>query len=578
MSTIASLNVLLGLDTARFASGGKKATTTLSRIEARLNTFSNLARGAMGLLAGGMIFDSFRKSMESIDATGKMADRLGTTTEALIGLQHAGDIAGLGAQTVSKGMEMMTRNLGNAVVKGDETSKVLAQFGLDAGKLAAMKPDQAFMEIADAISQIQNPAQQAALAVAVFGRSGMDLLNVLSIGRGGLEAMRADVEALGSSFSRLDAANVEKANDAIGRMVKALGALKITAAKQLAPYLTGLADFITKNKDAITTTVAWTAGLGAAAFALKKIVTVSVTVVSAIKAIAKAQTLALALTGPKGWAIIAGGLVAAAAAAVMVDKAFDGVSQSIREANAEAEKAANMVPAEPAAAITASGQFGGTALLQAANDAAQEQIDKLRQQVQFFGASEDQILAWELAQRGATDAQIDSVRAWAGQLKAMENVKREQDALIQASIRWADAIATPLEKFGEAFEEIQKLVNAGLMSNEEAQRAADVAIQQSGLKQQFDAQQRRLMEQADEAERKRLASWRKSIEAPQTVGANERRFVEGMGNAVTPQKDKHLDKIAKNSEKQLKEQQKLRQQLENRALFGTQMNVAEISV
>ena len=76
----------------------------------------------------------------------------------------------------------------------------------------------------------------------VFGKSGQGLLPLLSSGAAGLGAMQAEAAALGLSFSRLDAAKVEEANDAISRVKAVFVGLARSAVISLAPSLQSAAE------------------------------------------------------------------------------------------------------------------------------------------------------------------------------------------------------------------------------------------------------------------------------------------------------------------------------------------------
>ncbi|MBL7152072.1 MAG: hypothetical protein ISS79_00005 [Phycisphaerae bacterium] len=99
---------------------------------------------------------------------------------------------------------------------------------------------EAFLRTAEAISKIPDAAEQATAAYSMFGRQGTQLLVMLQQGRGGIEAMAKEAEKLGLVFSRVDAAKVEAANDALTRL-KALitGALRQSVI-QLSPYIESL--------------------------------------------------------------------------------------------------------------------------------------------------------------------------------------------------------------------------------------------------------------------------------------------------------------------------------------------------
>ncbi len=54
-----------------------------------------------------------------------------------------------------------------------------------------------FADVAEALSRMPEGAEKTALAIAVFGRSGANLMPFLNSGRDGLAEMGAEAERLG---------------------------------------------------------------------------------------------------------------------------------------------------------------------------------------------------------------------------------------------------------------------------------------------------------------------------------------------------------------------------------------------
>jgi len=218
----------------------------LSDAGAKVSDFaSKLATGVkVGLAALGVgaavkgLNDLRAASAEAIDATGKLSDKLGASTENLIGLQHAGALAGVSNEVLDKSLTKLGVNLAQAKLKGTETDGVFKRLGLDAGQLASMDRVQAFGQIADAIGRIPNPAEQAAAAVELFGKSGADLAPLMAGGSAAIAEAQAEAQKLGLTFSRVDAAKVEQANDAWTKIGEAIGGAGNTIAITLAPALT----------------------------------------------------------------------------------------------------------------------------------------------------------------------------------------------------------------------------------------------------------------------------------------------------------------------------------------------------
>jgi len=204
-----------------------------------------LRRMAMGALAvagiGGLGY-MLKRQMEVIDATAKLSDRLGITTEKLIGLQHAASITGTDAETLNKALEIFTRRLGEMTMGSGEAKRGLDMLGLTMDQLIKLGPAEAFGLAADKINLLGTQAEKAAAAYFLFGRAGSQMLNLLEVGSEGLKDFQEEVEKLGLTFSRLDAAQIEAANDALTRARATLTGLFRQATIELAPYIEVLAD------------------------------------------------------------------------------------------------------------------------------------------------------------------------------------------------------------------------------------------------------------------------------------------------------------------------------------------------
>lgn len=243
MATIASLYVNLTASTASFTTQMEKAGKFLSRWgKSALNVATMLAKvgAAAGAAALGGLALLTKSAADSIDRIGKLADRLGIATEVYVAYEHAANLAGVGNEEFGKSLERMSRTIGEAALNGGTVADALERVGLSAQALANMGTQQQFEAIADAIKSIENPAERALLAFTLFGRQGQQLINLLATGSDGLKASIAEAERLGITFSRLDAAKVEEANDNITRMQTLFKGLGTQIAVQIAPVISGI--------------------------------------------------------------------------------------------------------------------------------------------------------------------------------------------------------------------------------------------------------------------------------------------------------------------------------------------------
>ena len=240
MATIGSIAVSLRADTKKFVSGMGKATATLKRFSRSIPGVSALTSKlglALGALTGGSLAYFIKSQADAIDATAKFADRIGATTEGLVGLEHAARISGVGISALHMGLQRMTRRVAEAAQGTGEAQGALRELGLDAESLSSMRPEEVFQRIADRMGQVRDQSDRVRLAMKLFDSEGVALVNTLAMGSEGLQAMQREAEDLGLTFTRLDAAKVEAANDAFTRLGEMIQGAGRAAAVELAPYM-----------------------------------------------------------------------------------------------------------------------------------------------------------------------------------------------------------------------------------------------------------------------------------------------------------------------------------------------------
>jgi hypothetical protein len=249
MGLLGKLVLKLSANSAQFETNMKKARTSarsFGDVSTRAAGMAAKATAAAGVAIGAAAAVIIKANLESIDSLAKTADKLGMTTEALAGYRHAADLTGVSQGNFDKSLGRMSKNIGDAQAGIGTAKQYLDQLGLSAGKLAAMRPEDQFADIAEEINGLGTQTEKAAAAQAIFGRTGIDLLNTMRLGKDGLAATSAEAQALGLALSRVDAAKVEAANDAMTRMRAASSGFGKTLTVAVAPYLTAIADEITR--------------------------------------------------------------------------------------------------------------------------------------------------------------------------------------------------------------------------------------------------------------------------------------------------------------------------------------------
>jgi hypothetical protein len=204
---------------------------------------------------GATLFGLAKSTADAADSADEDAQKLGLTIEALQELRYAAERSGAETSDLDAALGKMNVTLGKALAGGGSTGKAFEALGLSAAQLAAVAPDQALEQIADALHRIPNPAERAAAAQAIFGKGARQLGVMLADGSEGLRQMRADARATGAVLSSQTAKQASDFNDRLLDLQLTLGGLKNTFGAALLPVLTDLftklAAWLRQNRDRV---------------------------------------------------------------------------------------------------------------------------------------------------------------------------------------------------------------------------------------------------------------------------------------------------------------------------------------
>ncbi|OYD64852.1 UNVERIFIED_ORG: tail tape-measure protein [Burkholderia sp. CF145] len=181
--------------------------------------------------------DKIKAAIDQADAMGKLAQRVGTTTEALSALTYAGSFAGASIDDLTVGLKGMNKSLLDARDPASEAAAAYQSFGLNIAQLQKMDPAEAFNEIAEAVSKYADGAQKGAAINAIFGKSAQVLIPLLDGGKEGLAAARAEAEKLGLIISGTTARAMSDLNDDLERMSNVSKGAAAQVAERVVPVL-----------------------------------------------------------------------------------------------------------------------------------------------------------------------------------------------------------------------------------------------------------------------------------------------------------------------------------------------------
>ena len=183
-------------------------------------------------------FTQFTSGASSaIDQSNKLSRALGISYEELTQLQLAADLAGANSEQLANAFTRAQVTITKAARGGVEATRALRSLGLSVNELAGLSASQQFERIATAIATIQNPAQRAAAAVAIFGRSGAQLLPVFQELSSNLQRAEGFFGGFQRRLSANDASQIEAVNDAFTEVSRAVQEVTGLVIAKLSPAL-----------------------------------------------------------------------------------------------------------------------------------------------------------------------------------------------------------------------------------------------------------------------------------------------------------------------------------------------------
>lgn len=220
-------------------------------IKRNLGDLGNAARSLKGVLGtlgvalsaaglGAMV----KSALDSADALSKLSQRVGITVESLSLLMPAAELSGVSAEKFEGGLRRLAARMLEAATGSAEAARGFEALGVafrnQDGSLRAT--DQVLLDLADRFKTMPDGAEKTALAMQIFGKSGADLIPFLNQGRDGVDALTAEMQALGLQIGGGTAAQAEVFNDALAKVRMAVGSIANRVIEAFLPAMNQMAE------------------------------------------------------------------------------------------------------------------------------------------------------------------------------------------------------------------------------------------------------------------------------------------------------------------------------------------------
>lgn len=522
--TIANLNIKLSAGTAALQQDFSRAAGLAQGFGSNLGSIAAKIGGALaGVFAVGKITSAVGSKIEEIDQLARLSDQVGASIGDMQAIMMAANMADIEITGLTGGLRKMMVTISDAAGGSATAAAALQAVGLSAQQLQGIGPAQQLAAITQGLQGIGDASDRVAVSSGIFGKGNG--LNFLSLDSSQILQAAKDVDALGLSMTRADAAKVEEADDAIKRLGMSVGGLVQQLTVALAPGISAAAGAIMglttwlAQLDSTTVgnsikLVAFAAAFGGVLVLIPRIIAGVHGIIAVLRALASAQAITSALAGPAGWLKLAVAAGVAASSVALISTAFDGVAAAADRATAAAGKTS--------AAVTAAGGASrrGVEFVENFREDFVEDINpaatpaaNLRASFQDMGKSAEE---WQRKAQQTTEQMMtpgDKLKAEMGDLQAL----------------WDQRLITP-ETFERGKSSVREDYEGALKAQEQIsalQKEKGVGAVQAGTSAAFAAVQAGGREMRDmvRGQQSQLAAQKEANKLLATIAANAKPAV-----------------------------------------------------
>lgn len=190
--------------------------------------------------AGASALASSLVSLEDrVERLGRLSNQLGVSFDFVQTLEEAGNRADVSIEQLSGSFARLQNTLASGGEDSKKAADALSQLGVTVEQFSALSEQQQIELIGQQLATIEDPAQRSAAAIALFGRSGVQLLPFFNE----LDGAANDIQRLGGAVSDLDRSRLAD----FGAGIDALGVATRGLGQQLTLPFTGLGEGIAQG-------------------------------------------------------------------------------------------------------------------------------------------------------------------------------------------------------------------------------------------------------------------------------------------------------------------------------------------
>ena len=220
------------------------AKSNLEQLTTAARTVNSLFAAMGAALSAGALIAAGKHALETADNLAKLSQKTGISVESLSLLRPIAEQSGTSLEGLATGIKKLSTAMIEAAGGSKEQVDAFARLGVSVKDASGqLRPTEAvLLDLADAFAAMPDGAQKSALAVKLFGKSGVDLIPFLNQGKAGIEELKQKFKELGLEISGDTARAAEKFNDTLNTVKQALSGIAMKVAEAALPALQMLAN------------------------------------------------------------------------------------------------------------------------------------------------------------------------------------------------------------------------------------------------------------------------------------------------------------------------------------------------
>jgi uncharacterized phage infection (PIP) family protein YhgE len=220
-------------------------------VKANLEGLTSAASKVNGVLAGlgaalslGALAAAGKAALDTADSLSKLSQKTGISVESLSLLKPIAEQSGTSIEGLANGIKKLSTAMVEAAGGSKEQAESFSRLGVSVKDASGqLRPtEDVLLDLADAFAAMPDGAEKSALAVKIFGKSGVELIPFLNQGRAGIEQLKQKFKELGLEISGDTAKAAEKFNDTLDTVKQALHGVAMKVAEAALPALQSMAD------------------------------------------------------------------------------------------------------------------------------------------------------------------------------------------------------------------------------------------------------------------------------------------------------------------------------------------------